>query len=176
VLNPLLSQEWADYFKENGIEYIFFSAKLASEENEALSEESVYQHAAFDQEIEGELQESNSSDSQSDKENSHLDDTAAQEISETREKKEIPEEDKDIHIYGALELSDLFEEIAPIQVVKDEDGNIQVNKATIGLVGYPNVGKSSTINALLGAKKVTVSATPGKTKHFQVTSMWCCYR
>ena len=38
----------------------------------------------------------------------------------------------------------------------------------IGLVGYPNVGKSSTINALLANKKVSVSATPGKTKHFQV--------
>jgi large subunit GTPase 1 len=35
-------------------------------------------------------------------------------------------------------------------------------------VGYPNVGKSSTINAILKAKKVAVSATPGKTKHFQV--------
>jgi len=34
-------------------------------------------------------------------------------------------------------------------------------------VGYPNVGKSSTINALIGAKKVSVSSTPGKTKHFQ---------
>ena len=34
-------------------------------------------------------------------------------------------------------------------------------------VGYPNVGKSSTINALLQTKKVPVSATPGRTKHFQ---------
>lgn len=39
---------------------------------------------------------------------------------------------------------------------------------TIGLVGYPNVGKSSTINCLMQEKKVSVSATPGKTKHFQV--------
>lgn len=38
---------------------------------------------------------------------------------------------------------------------------------TIGLVGYPNVGKSSTINTLMTQKKVSVSATPGKTKHFQ---------
>ena len=38
---------------------------------------------------------------------------------------------------------------------------------TVGLVGYPNVGKSSTINALLMDKKVSVSTTPGKTKHFQ---------
>eukprot|EP01062_Namystynia_karyoxenos_P073049 TRINITY_DN6983_c2_g1_i1.p1 TRINITY_DN6983_c2_g1~~TRINITY_DN6983_c2_g1_i1.p1 ORF type:complete len:1190 (+),score=451.02 TRINITY_DN6983_c2_g1_i1:91-3570(+) len=37
----------------------------------------------------------------------------------------------------------------------------------IGFIGYPNVGKSSTINVLWQAKKVTVSATPGKTKHFQ---------
>lgn len=34
-------------------------------------------------------------------------------------------------------------------------------------MGYPNVGKSSTINSLLGQKKVSVSSTPGKTKHFQ---------
>lgn len=38
---------------------------------------------------------------------------------------------------------------------------------TIGLVGYPNVGKSSTINALLKGKKAAVSDTPGKTKHYQ---------
>lgn len=37
----------------------------------------------------------------------------------------------------------------------------------MGLVGYPNVGKSSTINSLIGEKKVSVSSTPGKTKHFQ---------
>ncbi|VEL43281.1 unnamed protein product [Protopolystoma xenopodis] len=40
---------------------------------------------------------------------------------------------------------------------------------TIGFVGYPNVGKSSTLNALFGSKKTSVSFTPGKTKHFQVT-------
>lgn len=38
---------------------------------------------------------------------------------------------------------------------------------TVGLVGYPNVGKSSTINAIFGRKKVSVSATPGHTKRFQ---------
>lgn len=38
---------------------------------------------------------------------------------------------------------------------------------SVGFVGYPNVGKSSTINSLLSAKKVSVSSTPGKTKHYQ---------
>ena len=44
----------------------------------------------------------------------------------------------------------------------------------VGLVGYPNVGKSSVINTILGVSKMThgavrvgVSSTPGKTKHFQ---------
>lgn len=41
----------------------------------------------------------------------------------------------------------------------------------VGMVGYPNVGKSSTINALNGVKRVAVSKTPGKTKHFQVSSL-----
>lgn len=36
------------------------------------------------------------------------------------------------------------------------------------MVGYPNVGKSSTINVLVGEKRVGVAPTPGKTKHFQV--------
>ncbi|KAI3638135.1 hypothetical protein MIR68_003746 [Amoeboaphelidium protococcarum] len=40
-------------------------------------------------------------------------------------------------------------------------------EVVVGLCGYPNVGKSSTINALIQDKKVNVSATPGKTKHFQ---------
>ena len=37
----------------------------------------------------------------------------------------------------------------------------------VSFCGHPNVGKSSTINAIVGTKKVTVSSTPGKTKHFQ---------
>src|ERR1700730_2144664 len=51
----------------------------------------------------------------------------------------------------------------------DEDFSVNPNaaKLMIGLVGYPNVGKSSTINALIGEKRVSVSSTPGKTKHFQ---------
>ncbi|KAI8470242.1 MAG: hypothetical protein J3K34DRAFT_458942 [Monoraphidium minutum] len=37
----------------------------------------------------------------------------------------------------------------------------------VGLVGEPNVGKSSTLNALLGSHRVAVSSHPGRTKHYQ---------
>ncbi|XP_068627208.1 guanine nucleotide-binding protein-like 1 [Battus philenor] len=38
---------------------------------------------------------------------------------------------------------------------------------TVGCVGQPNVGKSSLMNAIMGRKVVSVSKTPGHTKHFQ---------
>ncbi|XP_025111798.1 guanine nucleotide-binding protein-like 1 isoform X1 [Pomacea canaliculata] len=38
---------------------------------------------------------------------------------------------------------------------------------TIGCIGYPNVGKSSLMNGLVGKKVVSVSRTPGHTKHLQ---------
>jgi large subunit GTPase 1 len=41
----------------------------------------------------------------------------------------------------------------------------------VGLTGYPNVGKSSVINALIGRKKVGVASMPGKTKHFQTLKL-----
>lgn len=38
---------------------------------------------------------------------------------------------------------------------------------TIGCCGFPNVGKSSLLNSLNGRKAVSVSRTPGHTKHLQ---------
>lgn len=38
---------------------------------------------------------------------------------------------------------------------------------TIGCCGFPNVGKSSLLNSLNGRKVVSVSRTPGHTKHLQ---------
>ena len=71
---------------------------------------------------------------------------------------------EDIRILKIEELEALFMNTAP-QIQGTEA--YPDRKLQIGLVGYPNVGKSSTINALVGLKKVSVSATPGKTKHFQ---------
>eukprot|EP00759_Apiculatamorpha_spiralis_P030279 PhF_6_TR32108/c0_g1_i1/m.47494 len=41
----------------------------------------------------------------------------------------------------------------------------------VAMVGQPNVGKSSIINAVVGLKQVSVSATPGHTKHVQTVNV-----
>ncbi|XP_063080354.1 large subunit GTPase 1 homolog isoform X2 [Cavia porcellus] len=64
------------------------------------------------------------------------------------------------HLVSRQELLELFKQLHGGRRVK-------AGQLTVGLVGYPNVGKSSTINTILGNKKVSVSATPGHTKHFQ---------
>ncbi|XP_064126321.1 large subunit GTPase 1 homolog isoform X2 [Loxodonta africana] len=64
------------------------------------------------------------------------------------------------HLVSKQELLEIFKQLHTGKTVKD-------GQLTVGLVGYPNVGKSSTINTVMGNKKVSVSATPGHTKHFQ---------
>lgn len=53
------------------------------------------------------------------------------------------------------------------QLIQFFKGLVSKDKKVVGMVGYPNVGKSSTVNTLMGIKRVAVSATPGRTKHFQ---------
>lgn len=74
-------------------------------------------------------------------------------------------------VLNVLELEELFMAKAPsLEEFATEEYGVP-SKLVVGLVGYPNVGKSSTINALLGEKKVSVSSTPGKTKHFQTIAL-----
>jgi nuclear GTP-binding protein len=42
---------------------------------------------------------------------------------------------------------------------------------SVGLIGYPNVGKSSVINALKGKKSVKVAPIPGETKVWQYVTL-----
>lgn len=61
----------------------------------------------------------------------------------------------------------IFKELLRILKETAKASRPGTNTIVVGMVGYPNVGKSSTINRIIGAKKTSVSATPGKTKHFQ---------
>ena len=50
---------------------------------------------------------------------------------------------------------------------QEHDNKTEEDVLSVGILGQPNVGKSSVINGLFGSSKVRASATPGKTKHFQ---------
>ncbi|KAG0236074.1 Guanine nucleotide-binding-like protein 1 [Actinomortierella wolfii] len=68
-----------------------------------------------------------------------------------------PKEDVDQNLASKMQVMDIEEdERAPHK-----------DYVTIGLVGHPNVGKSSLINSILGRTVVSTSRTPGHTKHFQ---------
>lgn len=156
-------EKWAEYFLRKQINYRFFSASLAKEamivpeSASETSEDSLHEvtqnndHAY--QKMPEPLQASEITDAS---------------VRGTDDADWIDEEQLDeqqgerTRILTVDELEDLFRENAP-----DHAEGKESSKTTIGLVGYPNVGKSSTINALIGAKKVSVSSTPGKTKHFQ---------
>ena len=161
-------EAWASYFEEVGINFRFFSAALAKDENQF-------------QEVDSEVEEDTRSDGELDGvadeprvarqlEGIDLQDRKKQEAPWIDEEKldddspDHPKKEQSTRIITTEELEDLFLENSP-DVDTGQEG--QPRKTIIGLVGYPNVGKSSTINALIGAKKVSVSATPGKTKHFQ---------
>lgn len=68
-----------------------------------------------------------------------------------------------------LNRTDLLAELERLarQCTPDTTGSEEPTRVVVGMVGYPNVGKSSTVNAMVGAKKTSVAAMPGKTKHFQ---------
>lgn len=149
---------WAKYFKEKRISYRFFSASLAKELNEARElepEEPVHGESSNPKTMQK---------AQPEDDEESLEESASEEDSDAdAEASKVPLRaitEDDTRILTVEELEDIF-----LQQAQDPDD--PERKTEIGLVGYPNVGKSSTINALIGAKKVSVSATPGKTKHFQ---------
>ena len=177
-------QAWAEYFEKAKINYRFFSAHLArnlneerdlSESDENHEDDDMDEHEdettyepdgkeAMNREQLNTTTESSAEDALA-KEAKKIDlREDAEEGSKRINEENLDAQEDKTRILTVEELEALFLENAPD--VEDSDQE-RPHKTTIGLVGYPNVGKSSTINALIGAKKVSVSATPGKTKHFQ---------
>ncbi|GFZ20269.1 P-loop containing nucleoside triphosphate hydrolases superfamily protein [Actinidia rufa] len=144
LLPFFVRDKWAKYFRLHGILFVFWSSKAASAALEGKT-------LRFPTEIQNSLQESG---------------------------------DADTKIYGREELLARLqaeaEEIAMTRrsscssCAHSPGENVAGNTSKsviVGFVGYPNVGKSSTINALVGEKRTGVTSTPGKTKHFQTFIM-----
>jgi large subunit GTPase 1 len=185
---------WADWFEEQGIRFAFYSARLAKEAQET-QEEVEDDKESDEEEREEQEQEDEDADEESGDEEEHIEDDLAERLAEEVDELSIDSEldddeavspasashptsppsytildpakedtDPRTQILTVNELQSLFLRESPPPKGHDP---AHPQKIIVGLVGYPNVGKSSTINSLLGEKKVSVSSTPGKTKHFQ---------
>ncbi|ABP01001.1 predicted protein, partial [Ostreococcus lucimarinus CCE9901] len=141
LLSKELRRAWAEYFNAKGISFLFWSAKAAYEEIEA---EQIAAKAA----------------------------QTAKELEETNRRLTLHA----AHIWSRAELLDILQKRAEAAVEAMGSTRVkrkgpQANRVVVGMVGYPNVGKSSTVNAIVASKKTGVSATPGKTKHFQTLEL-----
>ncbi|CEG41388.1 large subunit gtpase 1 [Plasmopara halstedii] len=148
---------WGDYFTKENIEFVFFSAKEAQNE--------IDKEARKLRQEQGDVRNCDQFDNTERADAPHT--TIKRDVADSKGSKKYPE-------LSRVELLEYFTNIA--RVVLHEVGVRVKDKGLIkfGLVGFPNVGKSSVINALLGAstylhktQRVAVGATPGKTKHFQ---------
>ncbi|XP_026131020.1 large subunit GTPase 1 homolog [Carassius auratus] len=171
---------WARYFQKEGIRAVFWSALAEAQrlEAEEKGEEPMDQEDQSDTEQEATSKnvpdEENSTSPNEERDESEedeerrvcVDETEWQTCSEESGDEDKPETPTVSSFYNSSrllrkdELLEMFKSVHSGPTYKD-------GQITVGLVGYPNVGKSSTINTILRNKKVSVSATPGHTKHFQ---------
>ncbi|KAH9937242.1 P-loop containing nucleoside triphosphate hydrolase protein [Fomitopsis serialis] len=194
-------RQWADYFDTQGINYAFFSAANAAalqearrqalaateleapiedsgDEDDEVHETGRYLPSAIPEVAPGNTDVDGSESSESVDGAPSDDDSISDASSDASSLYRLPPEEESedardprVKVLSVLELEDLFVQTAPdLSTFTDSSGN-RPSRLVVGLVGYPNVGKSSTINALLGEKKVSVSSTPGKTKHFQTINL-----
>lgn len=137
---------YSEYFDKKGISHVFYSAKVSMEivEKEKERKEKELEHFNLISALEN------------------------NDINELDEVKEyIPEEEYVDPPYNPSDPSStLLGRAALLEYL-----SIRSNGSKMAMVGYPNVGKSSTINSLAGDKKVAVACTPGKTKHFQTVKL-----
>ncbi|XP_077300423.1 nucleostemin 3 isoform X2 [Arctopsyche grandis] len=164
---------WAEYFDKQGIKAAFFSATLEAEKqalNDDIETEANSELNDIDEES-----ESDSDSNSVKKDKSDVSSAIIGEEMETTNTINVKTESETVEDSTNPLENTIWKEKNNTEILDREQlinllTNIEINTSQqlcVGLVGYPNVGKSSTINCLLNAKKVSVSATPGKTKHFQ---------
>lgn len=138
-------QKWAEYFCQHNILFLFWSAKAASSAFEGKKLSSQWDENKWARESTP----------------SHLD-TKLYGRDELLARLQAEAE-------AIAEHRKALNKNEPQGENSSDTGSVHstAKHVVVGFVGYPNVGKSSTINALIGGKRTGVTSTPGKTKHFQ---------
>ena len=168
LLSPEHVQKWREYFRKENISAIFWSAKLNLPVDESKTPT---------------IAEETEEDGESDSDDSEEDETPESEapLEEHHEGQDGPAASNGENVLDTdvskLEIEDDNSDIPFIHTTEELIAYLKAKafecvpestkEVVVGMVGYPNVGKSSTINCIYGKKKTSVSATPGKTKHFQ---------
>uniref|UniRef100_A0A3Q3GNV2 Large subunit GTPase 1 homolog n=1 Tax=Labrus bergylta TaxID=56723 RepID=A0A3Q3GNV2_9LABR len=146
---------WARHFQKEGLRAVFWSALAEGDRLDA--EEKVKAEENEDSSTEEEQRERITVD---EKEWHTCSEDEGEEEAEAAGSSSESSFHNSSRLLHMDELLDMFKAVHNGPRCKD-------GQLTVGLVGYPNVGKSSSINTILRHKKVSVSATPGHTKHFQ---------
>ncbi|XP_017870472.1 PREDICTED: large subunit GTPase 1 homolog isoform X2 [Drosophila arizonae] len=162
-------QHWAQYFDCEGIRTAFYSATLVEEELKREAEAAKHADESPSSAMElKQLREAAEEIQQSLDVVEHALEAIESKMRTTSEPAvitepklpKLPTDKNSAHLLSRTELIEFLRHIY-------NGPRHTAQHVTIGMVGYPNVGKSSTINSLMTVKKVSVSATPGKTKRFQ---------
>jgi large subunit GTPase 1 len=150
-LTPKQRNMWHKYFTNDKVHHIFFSARMEQEKLDAQI-----------------LEDAGLVDDASDTEDPIIVPSEG-----TAQAYNISEYGQD-RLFTRQQLHDNLRIFSKTHNCKPT-GTRYLNRVQFGMVGFPNVGKSSVINVLVGSSKhvhngvtrVGVASQPGKTKHFQ---------
>lgn len=199
-LSPRQRAQWRDHLVEQGWEPVFFSATMeqkkiddaAHEQRKKAEREEQGLNSQDDAENEeDEDRVDDYDDGHDDRDDDEAEETGENEVGKDEQEKqnedakddsgqtEKPTESMDGQgVDVVLTREQLLETMLAFARKQNCQPDPKTSRIQFGMVGFPNVGKSSVINVLVGSSKhahgvvrVGVAAQPGKTKHFQTLNL-----
>ncbi|VEU33510.1 unnamed protein product [Pseudo-nitzschia multistriata] len=190
-LTPVQRKAWHEYFShpDHKWEHVFFSAheqqkqvdedaaRAAKEEAEEEERQRQKEISILSKEYDDESDDDGDGSNPSGNNKDSSDEKKVRDEDLEEGVKEISPSDgqmKNIGVDKPLSRVELLDWLQSFANANDCAMDQKYNRIPFGMVGFPNVGKSSVINVLMGNAKnahgvvrVGVAAQPGKTKHFQ---------
>lgn len=138
LVNEEIRKVWSDWLNKNNVQHLYFSA--------------LEEQVKIDADIEEDEQETIEKDEKLSK--------------EYMNSSKVINRSKLMQIMKSL-VKNFKDQTGKIVDENEENKPKKDNIVTIGMCGFPNVGKSSIVNVLCKKKLVGVDARPGKTKNYQ---------